>query len=1182
MTSNLLRKPAFWIALSIASALCVFLVFRYFGEAFSVLDLDVRMSRDQAISEARRIADDRKLSTAKLTEAAASFSGDSAVQTFIELEGGGKPALKPLLGGVGSDDGGNEYTLYKWRVRLYSEGVEREALVAFTPDGRPAGFFSKLPEAEPGAALSADEARAIAVTTAARDWTVDFARYRPLTASAVTRPGKRVDHEFIYERKLEGAPAIGEGRLRLRLVVTGDRLTHLQRFVFVPEAFARRYETMRSANNTIAAFASVGAGLLYGLGGCLIGLIWLMRRHAVRWGPSAKWAAVVAVLIAGAGLAAIPASWLNYDTATSASTHLFARIVQALAGGVITWLLLTVVFATAEGLGRLAFGAHPQLWRTWRTPSAISRAVWGRTLAGYAWIGFDLAFIAAFYFLVQRYLGWWSPSDTLIDPNILGAPLPWIPPVAMSLQAGMMEESLFRAVPLAGAALLGRHFGRERLFIVIALVVQAVIFGSAHANYPGQPAYARPVELFLPSLVWGLVYLRYGLVPGILFHFGFDLVLMSIPLFVTQAPGIVFDRAIVIAILAIPLVVLVVQRWRAGHLIDLPDSERNAAAPRSDPVAEPMSRATDDAVLAVVDPAVDGVAASLHAATAASTAGSTAASTAASITASPDVRAAASTPSRRRIDVALLVALALIGAIGLAIKLSNPYDSPGLMVSRDHALAIAERALTARGVALDQHWHRSAKALSVSDPGVTRFVWREGGAPLYASLIGNVLPPSHWEVRFARFDGDVATRESWRVVIVDDRAAPDGIRIIEHDIPEGAPGKRLPEAVARVIAQRAIGEWLHLDASALKPVSAEAIEKPARVDWVFTYSNPAVAIPAGGEARIVTEIDGDQVVSLGRTLFVPDAWARDERHRNELLLIPRALLGLIALAFLIAVLVSTVRRLARGEASRRAAWGGGGLTIVAVVVAGLLDLNATQFGFSIGQPFDDQMLRVYLKWLGAAAAAGLFAALFATVGVRIASRAARTRPASETSRRIWAAAIAIALSISGIGGIVSLFDTPLNARVPGVGNADSFVPLLSSFVSGLDFVAATSVLLIGAALLKSRKRWIEVAIATGFVAAAMLGAAVVPDARAASIAAAAIGGALAWWIYRRYVREREWIVAPLALCLSLLSLLPSLIHAASPNARSGALAAAVGLMLAYAIWGWLVRGDGAKKAVTIS
>ena len=61
------RRAGVWIALLIASALGVVMVFRYCGDAFSVLDLDVRMSRDQAIAQAQRIAVDRKLSAAKLT-----------------------------------------------------------------------------------------------------------------------------------------------------------------------------------------------------------------------------------------------------------------------------------------------------------------------------------------------------------------------------------------------------------------------------------------------------------------------------------------------------------------------------------------------------------------------------------------------------------------------------------------------------------------------------------------------------------------------------------------------------------------------------------------------------------------------------------------------------------------------------------------------------------------------------------------------------------------------------------------------------------------------------------------------------------------------------------------------------------------------------------------------------------
>ena len=106
----------------------------------------------------------------------------------------------------------------------------------------------------------------------------------------------------------------------------------------------------------------------------------------------------------------------------------------------------------------------------------------------------------------SRWLGWWSPSDALFDPDLLATYFPWMGSIANSAQAGFWEECLFRAVPLAGAALLGKKFGKKGWWIGGALILQAVIFGAGHANYPAQPAYARVVELMIPSLGFGLIY----------------------------------------------------------------------------------------------------------------------------------------------------------------------------------------------------------------------------------------------------------------------------------------------------------------------------------------------------------------------------------------------------------------------------------------------------------------------------------------------------------------------------------------------------------------------------------------------------------------------------------------------------------------------------------------------------
>ena len=97
-----------------------------------------------------------------------------------------------------------------------------------------------------------------------------FTDYTLVEASQKTEPSGRIDHTFVYERADKKIG--GEGLYRLKIVVSGDKMTELTHFVKVPEAFNRRYAEMRSANNTISWVANLLMGLLYILAGCGLGL----------------------------------------------------------------------------------------------------------------------------------------------------------------------------------------------------------------------------------------------------------------------------------------------------------------------------------------------------------------------------------------------------------------------------------------------------------------------------------------------------------------------------------------------------------------------------------------------------------------------------------------------------------------------------------------------------------------------------------------------------------------------------------------------------------------------------------------------------------------------------------------------------------------------------------------------
>ena len=99
-----------------------------------------------------------------------------------------------------------------------------------------------------------------------------------------------------------------------------------------------------------------------------------------------------------------------------------------------------------------------------------------------------------------------------------------------------------------------------------------MIFGAGHAPYPAQPSFARPVELILPSIGFGLLYLYFGLLPGIILHFAFDVVWFALPIFLAKAPGIWVQQVMVVVMTLVPLWVVLVRRVQAGRWTELPGS----------------------------------------------------------------------------------------------------------------------------------------------------------------------------------------------------------------------------------------------------------------------------------------------------------------------------------------------------------------------------------------------------------------------------------------------------------------------------------------------------------------------------------------------------------------------------------------------------------------------------------
>jgi hypothetical protein len=246
------RKPAFWIAYALVAIAALAAASRLFPLAIPIVNLDVTMSRTQAIAAARALATRRHLAPDG-ARTAARFAHDSATQNYVELEGGGKGAFAKLAHG-------ERYWPFWWEVRLFTLGAVDETVIRLSPEGRPVGFAHRIPETyvrdAARKALDAASARTLAETRAREDWGIEVTGYQLLDQSQQTQLSGRVDHAFTYE-----APEpIGEARIRLLLTVAGDELTGIAPYVHIPESFGRRYQALRSAHDLIANLATLSAG----------------------------------------------------------------------------------------------------------------------------------------------------------------------------------------------------------------------------------------------------------------------------------------------------------------------------------------------------------------------------------------------------------------------------------------------------------------------------------------------------------------------------------------------------------------------------------------------------------------------------------------------------------------------------------------------------------------------------------------------------------------------------------------------------------------------------------------------------------------------------------------------------------------------------------------------------------
>jgi membrane protease YdiL (CAAX protease family) len=794
---------------------------RNFYRAFPEASIDFRVGRAGAQVLAGRFLAGQGCRVEGYRQASR-FSFDDEAKTFLEREAGLEQANRIM---------GTRVRLWRWAYRWFRPQQKEEYGVEITPAGELAGFRHEIPEEAARPAASAEQARALAEDFLRTRMHRDPASLEFVEESDQTRP-HRVDREFTWKERDFN---LRDATNRMTVSVLGDEVGGYREYLKIPEQWTRDYQRLRSKNEVAQI---VDSALLVALFlGLVVVIVMRVRRQDVRWRRAAVVGLVGMALSLCASLNQFPLNEFGYPTTDSYGSFLSQQLLQALLSALGSGGLLFVIVAGAETLYRQALPNQISLGNLFRPRGLRTRRFFLGVILGIALAGIFIAYQTAFYIVAYRF-GAWSPADVPYD-NLLNTRFPWLFVLFFGFFPAVSEEGLFRMFAIPFLRKLVRY-------LPLAVVLAAFIWGFGHTGYPQQPFYIRGVEVGIGGVALGLVMLRWGILPTLVWHYSVDAGYTALLLVRSHNLYFQLSGAASAGIIVLPLLVALAAYWRRGGFepeAGLLNAEESVA------VEEPAEAAP-----------------------------------------APAVATMGYRPLTNRVRVAA-VAIFAAGLLSLLIPVNRFGESPKYKIPAGQARAGADAFLKQQGLDAGAFRHLTYPAThwSGGDGLAGKYFLERRPVRVVSGLFERYRPVQHWMTRYFKS----LDREE---VTVSEHPETGKVLGFTHTIPEDRPGAGISVDQARQTASAfAAAQGWDLAAMELKEVTSE--KKKARTDWVLEWEARPGDPRNLDEAhyRVHIEVAGDRVSALRSYWKIPEAYERSRDRQNALSIMVMALrIGMIA------------------------------------------------------------------------------------------------------------------------------------------------------------------------------------------------------------------------------------------------------------------------------------------------
>ena len=845
METKLTRKDfAFIGGCVLVAAVSLAVGVHYFYRAFPEASIDFRVTRDEAKVQAADFLAARGFDLADYRHSAI-FRYDNQTKTFLERELGLEGATQVI---------GDPVQLWRWSNRWVRELEKEEFQATVTTSGELVSFSHLIEEEAPGASLAEAEARRLAATFLTGELGHDLAALDFVEAQAQERPN-RIDYTFSW--KLRDF-AVGEAHYRFYVRIQGDQIGGFGEYLKIPEAWERDYAELRSRNETTGLVA--GTLLILTVLAMLVSFFSGVRARDIRWKTAAIFGAIAAVLTLLAQLNNLPLTSFSYDTTDTYGSFLTGQLLNSLFAAAAQGILIFFLTAAAEPLYRRYYANQIQIGGQF-TPAGLrtKRFLLG-TILGLAMTPAFLAYQVLFYITAEQF-GAWSPADIPYS-EMINTYIPWIMVLLIGFMPAVSEEFISRAfsIPFLHKYLKSRW---------AAVVIAGLIWGFAHANYPQQPFYIRGIEVGIGGIIVGYIFLRFGILAPLVWHYTIDALYTSLILFRSSNSYFIVSAALSAGLMLLPLAVALVLYLRQRRFADPTPLLNKSAAP-----AAPEAGADEPTAPQPAAPA-------------------------------PTF---AYTPlSKRRMGWAAAVVVASLGFF--ALDYEKPLNFVDVRLTQAEAKAKAIEHLAAAGADASAYevvtyYQNQPDAMAI------RYILERDSVAVVNRLYQEDLLASLWVTRFFRY----GEKEEYRVAV---HPEDGSLYSINHLLAEEAEGADLEEAQAQAIAVDHLRSF-GLDPERLELKEASSEKLPNRRDHRFVFE------AAEGDERNVDElryrvrvnVAGDEPVSIYRFLKVPEDW---QRERQESTTLKTALSGLL-IVLIAAVVLHGLWLLVRRVRNEGLAW----------------------------------------------------------------------------------------------------------------------------------------------------------------------------------------------------------------------------------------------------------------------